>query len=162
MAIDTEFLKERWPLLVGGTVIGTLLVANSGDIAKNAAMNSQVKANRAASQVQIANTQFQQDAADSLAKIANERLQGICSPVVAVADPNSFAGLQKDKAPVNINTGLPLAPDTCVFDQFGLTAIVSLNDAGESVLSSFAKSDSREILNQAFEGYQGRFSNPGN
>jgi len=162
MTIDTEFLKDHGLLLGGGVGLVVLLVANSGDFLDNAAMNSQVKANRAASQVQIANTQFQQDAAESLAKIANERLQGICSPVVAVSDPNSFAGLQKDKAPIDLTTGLPLAPDTCVYDQFGLTAIVSLNDAGDSVLSSFAKSDSREILNKAFEAHQGRFSNPGN
>jgi len=162
MTIDTEFLKEHWKVASGLTVLLALGVTNAPDIAKNAAMNSQVKSNRAASQVQIANTQFQQDAADSLAKIANERLQGICSPVVAVSDPNSFAGLQKDKAPIDLTTGLPLAPDTCVYDQFGLTAIVSLNDAGDSVLTSFAKSDSREILNKAFEAHQGRFSNPGN
>jgi len=162
MAIDTEFLKERWPLLVGGTVIGTLLVANSGDIAKNAAMNSQVKSNRAASQVQIANTQFQQDAAESLAETANKRLQGLCNPVVAVVNPQAFVSLHQNEAPVDLTTGESLPPGTCVFDQFGNTAIVGSNEAGESILTSFAQSNDREVLNQAFEGYQGRFSNPGN
>jgi len=162
MAIDTEFLKEHWKVALSRTVLLALGAVNLGDIAETSSMTSQVKANRAASQVQQANTRFQQDAAKSLAEIANERLQGLCNPVVAVSDPNSFAGLQKDKAPVDLTTGESLPPGTCVFDQLGNTAFVSLNEAGESVLTSFAQSDSREILNQAFEGYQGRFSNPGN